>query len=107
MGLIIVATKLIYPFDEAGGYPASLTEPAAQVIDWKLWTAAQNQFENLSKPPGQLQRGHEVTVNEGNVFHMTQGQLDNYLDWYQNTWVGQNKSQLFIPPLRNSIINTP
>lgn len=93
LSLIIIATKLLFPFDKSKGYPASPTEPAAQVVDWKLWMAAQKRFENLSTSSDRLPTGHEVVVNEGNVFHMTEGQLDDYLDWYQNTWLSQSKGQ--------------
>lgn len=94
LGLIVVATKLIFPFSNAKGFPSVPTEPAAQLIDWNLWRAAQKQFESLDKIPGRLPKGQEINVNEGNVFHMTEGQLDDYLDWYQDTWLDQKKGEL-------------
>lgn len=94
LGLIVVATKLIFPFSNAKGFPSVPTEPAAQLIDWNLWRAAQKEFESLDKVPGRLPKGQEINVNEGNVFHMTEGQLDDYLDWYQDTWLDQKKGEL-------------
>ncbi|KAF3399262.1 RNA polymerase I-specific transcription initiation factor rrn7 [Talaromyces pinophilus] len=92
LSLIVVATKLIFPFSNAKGFPSVPTEPAAQLIDWNLWRAAQKEFESLDKIPGRLPKGQEINVNEGNVFHMTEGQLDDYLDWYQDTWLDQKKA---------------
>ncbi|KUL88545.1 hypothetical protein ZTR_05370 [Talaromyces verruculosus] len=92
LGLIVVATKLIFPFSNAKGFPSVPTEPAAQLIDWNLWRAAQKEFESLDKIPGRLPKGQEINVNEGNVFHMTEGQLDDYLDWYQDTWLDQKQA---------------
>lgn len=94
VGLIVVATKLIFPFSIAKGFPSVPTEPAAQLIDWNLWRAAQKQFESLDNLPGRLSKGQEIKVNEGNVFHMTEGQLDDYLDWYQDMWLDQKKGEL-------------
>uniref|UniRef100_A0A093XEK6 RNA polymerase I-specific transcription initiation factor rrn7 n=1 Tax=Talaromyces marneffei PM1 TaxID=1077442 RepID=A0A093XEK6_TALMA len=92
LGLIVVATKLIFPFSNAKGFPSAATEPAAQLIDWNLWRATQKQFESLDKIRGRLSKGQEINVNEGNVFHMTENQLDDYLDWYQDTWLDQKKA---------------
>ena len=89
--LIVVATKLMFPFSNAQGHPSAPTEPAAQLVDWNLWRAAQKEFESLDKISGRLSRGQEINVNEGNVLHMTDAQLDDYLDWYQDTWLDQNK----------------
>lgn len=94
VALIVVATKLIFPFSNAKGFPSVPTEPAAQLIDWNLWKAAQEQFETLDSLPGRLLKGQEIKINEGNVFHMTEGQLDDYLDWYQDTWLDQKKGEL-------------
>lgn len=94
LGLIVVATKLIFPFSNAKGFPSAATEPAAQLIDWNLWRATQKQFESLDKIRGRLSKGQEINVNEGNVFHMTENQLDDYLDWYQDTWLDQKKGGL-------------
>ncbi|OKL59360.1 hypothetical protein UA08_05400 [Talaromyces atroroseus] len=92
LALIIIATKLIFPFSETKGYPISATEPAAQIVDWNLWADAQKHFKDKTTAEGRLGKGQEVTVNEGNVFHMTGQQLDDYLDWYQDTWLDQNKN---------------
>jgi RNA polymerase I-specific transcription initiation factor RRN7 len=95
LALIIISTKLIFPFSDTRGYPITATEPAAQIVDWDLWADAQNHFKERTTLEGRLAKGQEVTVNEGNVFHMTGQQLDDYLDWYQDTWLDQNKSQLW------------
>lgn len=87
VALIVVATKLLFPFDELKRYPTSALEPAAQVLDWKLWAHTQKQFDNKEFAVGRLPRGKEILVNEKDVFKMTTQQLDDYLDWYENSWL--------------------
>lgn len=93
LALIVVATKLMFPFSKTKGFPISATEPAAQVLDWNVWTAAQKHYEKKSKDKGRLAKGQEVMVNDGHVFHLTGQQMDDYLDWYENTWIDKNRGK--------------
>ncbi|KAL1970682.1 hypothetical protein VTN77DRAFT_4326 [Rasamsonia byssochlamydoides] len=92
LALIVVATKLLFPFDELKRYPTSSLEPAAQVIDWKLWAHTQKLFDSKASSGGRLPRGKEILVNESDVFKMTAQQLDDYLDWYENSWLDSRVS---------------
>lgn len=93
LALIVVATKLMFPFTKTKGFPVSATEPAAQVLDWNVWNAAQKHFEKKSKENGRLAKGKEVTINDGHVFHLTGQQMDDYLDWYEKTWIDKNRGK--------------
>lgn len=79
--------KLYYPFDDIKRHPRSITEPTAQVVDWGRWAQLQNEFDNRDTVGGKLGKGNEIKVKEVDVFHMTQDQLDEYMDWYEKTWV--------------------
>ncbi|KAL1985585.1 hypothetical protein VTN96DRAFT_7565 [Rasamsonia emersonii] len=92
VSLIVVATKLLFPFDELKRYPTSASEPAAQVLDWKLWAHTQKLFDNKEFAGGRLPRGKEILVDEKDVFKMTTQQLDDYLDWYENSWLDSRVS---------------
>lgn len=87
LALIVVATKLLFPFDELKRYPTSASEPAAQVLDWKLWAHTQKQFDKKPSAGGRLPKGNEILVNDNDVFKMTTQQLDDYMDWYENSWL--------------------
>jgi RNA polymerase I-specific transcription initiation factor RRN7 len=107
MALVVVATKLIFPFDSdvVKRYPRSINEPAAQRIDWKKWMDLRKQRvadaeatdveggeeETRSKPP--LQKGREVEVTDADVFKMSGEDLDRYMDWYQRTWIKSNDGE--------------
>ena len=38
---------------------------------------------------GKIGRGNELLVNEQDVMKMSGDQLDEYLDWYEKTWVNE------------------
>lgn len=92
IAVVVVCTKLFFPFDNVKRYPTSAREPAAQVIDWKLWGQAQRQFDNRETAGGRIGKGNEVLVNETDVFNMTLSQLDEYMDWYENSWLDSSKA---------------
>jgi RNA polymerase I-specific transcription initiation factor RRN7 len=84
IALVIVAAKLLFPFDELNRYPTSAQDPATQVIDWGHWAHVQKQFEERTAETG---KGKEILVTEMDVFDMTNDQLDEYMDWYENSWL--------------------
>ncbi|KAL1854658.1 hypothetical protein Plec18170_004749 [Paecilomyces lecythidis] len=87
VSLIVIATKLLFPFDDVERYPESTKEPASQRLDWKNWLEAQKQFEALTNEGGRIGKGNELLVNEKDVFDMTALQLDEYMDWYEKSWL--------------------
>lgn len=87
VALLVVVTKLFYPFDGIKRYPVSLKDPPSQIIDWEEWVMSQRNFDDRGKQGGKLGRGNEFNVKEGDVFQMTPEQLDEYMDWYEKYWV--------------------
>ncbi|KAE8374047.1 hypothetical protein BDV26DRAFT_270799 [Aspergillus bertholletiae] len=90
--LIVISTKLLFPFDDLKRYPKSAKEPTTQVIDWKLWAQAQRNFDNRETARGKIGKGNEILVNEHDVFNLTPSQLDDYMNWYENNWLDHSKA---------------
>jgi RNA polymerase I-specific transcription initiation factor RRN7 len=82
ISLIIIATKLCQPFDDIARVPESVTDPSGLKLDWETWSDIMTE-----KLPEGLKRGQEISVTDGDVFKMKGKELDDYLDWYQRTWV--------------------
>lgn len=91
MTLIIISTKLLFPFDDMKRHPETAREPATQAMDWQLWAQVQRHFDQREMSSGRIGKGNEILVNEKDVFSMTPGQLDEYLDWYENSWLDSSK----------------
>ncbi|KAF7597094.1 Pol I core factor CF [Aspergillus hancockii] len=71
--LIVISTKLFFPFDDVKRYPVSAKEPTTQVIDWKVWAQAQRHFDNRETANGKIGK-------------------DEYMDWYENSWLDNSKA---------------
>lgn len=51
-------------------------------INWKVWS------RNMAEKFGdELKRGEELRVKDTDVWNMDAKKMDDYLDWYQRTWV--------------------
>jgi len=87
MALVIVAVKLYHPFDTLDRYAASPTNLGIFQIDWVAWCSHHQQYANRETSDGKLGRGNEMRIKEQDVFRMSEAQLDEYLDWYEKTWV--------------------
>ena len=82
VSLIVIATKLAHPFDNVNRTPDSYSDPSATKIDWSQWVKMTAQ-----EPPSGLARGKAITITDADVWNLDAKKLDDYLDWYQNTWI--------------------
>ncbi|KAJ5678806.1 hypothetical protein N7462_007050 [Penicillium macrosclerotiorum] len=87
IALVVVATKLLFPFDDLERHPATAKEPATQSIDWPLWVRAQIHFKNHEQVGGKIGLDKVIRLVDRDVLDMTPNQLDEYMDWYQNSWL--------------------
>lgn len=87
MSLLIVAVKLCYPFGSLIRYPKSLTEPAALGINWEEWAVIQQKSRSHSDK--RCREGKQVEIAEHDVFAMSGPQMDEYLSWYETTWLDE------------------
>lgn len=87
MGLIVIATKLLFPFDKEKRYPRSANDMSALKMDWDLWVQLQT-----GKPDTSTDRGRDAHLSFEDAFTMTEkksvgladDRLDEYLDWYES-----------------------
>ncbi|KAJ5601312.1 pol I core factor CF [Penicillium lagena] len=87
MALIVIATKLLFPFDNVKRYPTTSNEPAAQTMDWNIWAQAHRHFDSHDRPAGDIGKGNAIHVTDKDVLNMTPAQMDQYMDWYANSWL--------------------
>lgn len=86
ISLLVIAVKLLYPFDGVKRHPRTIHETATQTVDWKSWE--EHRRDSAKRPPGAtLARGSEIDVRDTDVFKMSQQDLDSYMNWYQKMWV--------------------
>ena len=93
MALLVIVVKLYHPFDNVVRYATSLTEPGAMTIDWDAWCKHQKEFDDRITSGGAIGRGNEMKVVEREVLSMTGDQMDEYLDWFERTWVKEENEE--------------
>ena len=95
VGLLVIATKLYHPFDNDvhPRHARSANDPAALAIDWSAWATAQKAHTARLKPEGHLARGSEIRVTEADVMDMTGDQMDEYMDWFERTYVDETRAE--------------
>ena len=97
VSLLVIAVKLYHPFDSLPRYAKKLTELGMLTVDWDVWIQAQKDHSCHPTTEGSLGRGNEIAVTEDDVFSMSGKQLDDYLDWYEKTWVEEERASHALP----------
>ncbi|KAL8774009.1 MAG: hypothetical protein Q9194_004160 [Teloschistes cf. exilis] len=93
MSLLVITVKLYHPFDSIDRHPRSLTEPGTLVIDWNRWSEVQKGYDARDTAGGKLGRGNEIKVTETDIFNLSGDQIDEYLDWFEETWVDEERAR--------------
>lgn len=98
ISLVVTATKLLFPFDShtIKRYPKDPNDPTTLRMNWSAWVEAKANFDNTASAAdssNSLRPGSEIHVTENDIFEMTNHQLDQYMDWYQRTWIKGGTSQ--------------
>ena len=93
MSLLIVAVKLSQALDDEERSPRTAGEAAALTIDWNTWERAMSNGELPNIAKGLLHKGKEADVTEPDVSHMDGQQLDQYMDWFEKTWIADAESR--------------
>ena len=91
--LLIIAVKLYHPFDSSIRHVRSLADPAALTIDWDSWVDGQSSRKMHATGGTHLERGSEIHVTENDVMNMAGEQLDEYMDWYERTFVDESRAE--------------
>lgn len=93
VSLLVIAVKLYHPFDSQPRYSRTLSDFGTLVIDWDVWCKSQTEYAARHTSAGKLGRGNEINVDENDVMAMSGEQLDEYLDWYEKTWVKEDSQE--------------
>lgn len=83
--------KLYHPFDGFTRHVRSLADSAALTVDWAAWVNVQSSHSTHATGDAHLERGSEINVTERDVMNMTGEQLDEYMDWYERTFVDESR----------------
>ncbi|KAH8804812.1 RNA polymerase I-specific transcription initiation factor-like protein rrn7 [Xylogone sp. PMI_703] len=86
MCLIVIATKLGQPFDNVVRHPTDESDPTTVKIDWQKWVQVM-----AEEPSKGIKPGSEIDVTDVDILKMDGKKLDDYLDWYQRTWIDDRK----------------
>lgn len=93
IALLVIAVKLCYPFDMLDRHPRSHLDIAVLNVDWDNWCELQKKHDMRLISQGKIGRGNEMLVNEQDVINMPTEQLDEYLDWYEKTWISEDDDE--------------
>ncbi|QDS70646.1 hypothetical protein FKW77_000904 [Venturia effusa] len=83
---IIVAVKLLYPFDGTKRYPHSAEDPSSVVLNWGAWVRARSEYEDHVLNAGKLSYEDAAKVSEMDLLKMSDSMIDDYLDYFDKTW---------------------
>lgn len=92
--LIVVATKLSQPFDNIFRLPEDELDPTTVKINWRKWGEIMTEKSSDGISPGK-----EVEVTGADILTMDGKSLDDYLNWYQKTWIDDKKPKSKIPKI--------
>ncbi|KAL8911200.1 MAG: hypothetical protein Q9171_003606 [Xanthocarpia ochracea] len=93
IALLVITVKLYYPFDTIDRHTRSAADPGTLALDWDQWCKAQKEYDSRETANGQLGRGNEIKVEEKDVFSLSDYQMDEYLDWFEKTWVDEERAR--------------
>ena len=87
MTLIIIATKIFFPFNNIKHYLHDHSSPCTLRLNWQSWLAAKQAYDAaLTSQFTPLRPGTELPLTDKDVMRMTPEQLDAYMDYYQRTF---------------------
>jgi RNA polymerase I-specific transcription initiation factor RRN7 len=89
VALLIIAVKVYYPFDSLERHQRSHLDAGVLTIDWDKWFELLEQHDKSLISKDSIGRGNALLVTEQDVMKMSVNQLDEYLDWYEKTWISE------------------
>ena len=67
-------------------------------INWDIWHDAQKDHDAGTDADGGLARDMAINMTEQDVFTMSAPRMDDYLDWYEKTWIDdEDKDRRTLP----------
>lgn len=104
--MLVIATKLYYPFHLPinAQHAYSLTDPTALALDWSTWIKAQESHQARTNGEDQLPRGSEINITEDDVMNMKGDQLDQYMDFYERTFIDETRAKTKTRPVHEHLL---
>ncbi|KAL8903727.1 MAG: hypothetical protein Q9207_003745 [Kuettlingeria erythrocarpa] len=93
MALLLVAVKIYHPFDTIDRHPRSLNDPGTLAMNWDHWWQLQKEQDSRDTADGRLGRGNQIKVTESEAFELSGDQVDEYLDWFEKTYVDEQRAR--------------
>lgn len=91
---LVVCVKLLYPFDAEQHHPRSTTEPTAAAMNWSHWHEQLQLAKEEWKGGNQRFTIEDLTkLEEEDIFDMAPDRLDQYLEFYANTFLDDAEIQ--------------
>ena len=91
---ILVCVKLFYPFDGLKRYPEESSDATAVVMDWNVWCTAMRASEETRQRDDSRFTTEDMTkLQEKDVFSMSLEEMDQYLDFYADTYLDEAEIQ--------------
>lgn len=85
--ILVISVKMLYPFDHHDQHGRGTA------IDWQRWKDARTAHLHRLTASNRLERGTAIRVTEKEVPHLTEEQIDDYLDWFERTWIDPERLQ--------------
>ncbi|KAK0312035.1 hypothetical protein LTR01_002949 [Friedmanniomyces endolithicus] len=81
MAILIVSTKLLFPFDDIERATSSANAMGALVMEWSLWAELQVSQLTDGKASSPLSYAKALEFSQTDVLGAAEHQLDQYMDW--------------------------
>lgn len=81
MAVLVVSTKLLFPYDDLERYPRSATDLSALALDWDGWVKLHKDDDGCRNGQRQLTFESAFDFSESDCLEAANDQLDTYLDW--------------------------
>ena len=94
--VLVIATKLLYPFDNIRRSPVDPSEPGATAVDWEMWNslhAGDSGGSGNADVQSRRENGRSggtfdpTAVSAPDVPQMREHDVDTYMDWLQDTLI--------------------
>jgi RNA polymerase I-specific transcription initiation factor RRN7 len=102
---LVISVKLFYPFTTIPN-PNTSSEPAVALLNWSSWhetlaSSRTNKEDGLSK----LTIETLTNTKEKDVFGMTERNMDQYMDFYQDSFIDSSRSENETSEFRRALYN--
>ncbi|KAI6803900.1 hypothetical protein KC332_g14677 [Hortaea werneckii] len=84
MAVVVVATKLLFPFDEIKRYPGSASDLSALSLKWSAWVNLHSKKQEGSKPSETLSYAQSMSFSQMDAAQAAGERLDEYMDWFEH-----------------------